>query len=228
MLGPPGRHHRLPLRPRRRPDRHGRGPRPRVEADVRRLLGDRGRSTRAPTTTATSTASRARTGSATSSPRATSSRATPRSRGSSDAKNDLVLKLIHDEGVEAYRRLAPLPQGREGRRAAPRRRLLAATTPRTCSTSPAWPTHRGARRRQRQRRARPARQARAGHVPGGGAAARRAARPGRGLRGRARGRRRPGRAGKFGHVVGVDRVGQREALLEHGADIVVDDLAELL
>ena len=37
-----------------------------------------------------------------------------------------------------------------------------------------------------------------------------------------------GRAGNFGFVVGVDRVGQREALLEHGADIVVDDLAELL
>ena len=37
-----------------------------------------------------------------------------------------------------------------------------------------------------------------------------------------------GRAGKFGHVVGVNRVGQREALLEHGADVVVDDLEELL
>ena len=37
-----------------------------------------------------------------------------------------------------------------------------------------------------------------------------------------------GRAGNFGYVVGVDRVGQREALLEHGADIVVDDLGELL
>ena len=37
-----------------------------------------------------------------------------------------------------------------------------------------------------------------------------------------------GRAGNFGFVVGVDRVGQREALLEHGADIVVDDLAELI
>jgi beta-phosphoglucomutase family hydrolase len=37
-----------------------------------------------------------------------------------------------------------------------------------------------------------------------------------------------GRAGNFGHVVGVDRVGQREALLAHGADVVVDDLAELL
>jgi beta-phosphoglucomutase family hydrolase len=37
-----------------------------------------------------------------------------------------------------------------------------------------------------------------------------------------------GRAGQFGIVVGVDRVGQRHALIAHGADIVVDDLAELL
>jgi beta-phosphoglucomutase family hydrolase len=37
-----------------------------------------------------------------------------------------------------------------------------------------------------------------------------------------------GRAGHFGHVVGVDRVGQAEALREHGADVVVKDLAELL
>ncbi len=37
-----------------------------------------------------------------------------------------------------------------------------------------------------------------------------------------------GRAGGFGDVVGVDRVGQAEALREHGADIVVQDLAELL
>ena len=37
-----------------------------------------------------------------------------------------------------------------------------------------------------------------------------------------------GRAGSFGYVVGVDRTGQREALAEHGADIVVDDLSELI
>src|SRR3954447_3482052 len=37
-----------------------------------------------------------------------------------------------------------------------------------------------------------------------------------------------GRAGNFGFVVGVDRVGQAEALKEHGADVVVSDLAELL
>jgi beta-phosphoglucomutase family hydrolase len=37
-----------------------------------------------------------------------------------------------------------------------------------------------------------------------------------------------GRAGKFGYVVGVDRVGQADALRENGADVVVTDLAELL
>ena len=37
-----------------------------------------------------------------------------------------------------------------------------------------------------------------------------------------------GRAGRFGLVVGVDRVGQADELLEHGADIVVSDLSELL
>jgi beta-phosphoglucomutase family hydrolase len=37
-----------------------------------------------------------------------------------------------------------------------------------------------------------------------------------------------GRAGRFGYVVGVDRVGQAEQLLAHGADVVVTDLADLL
>jgi beta-phosphoglucomutase family hydrolase len=37
-----------------------------------------------------------------------------------------------------------------------------------------------------------------------------------------------GHAGRFGVVVGVDRVGQAAALAEHGADVVVRDLAELL
>ncbi|MFE9774662.1 HAD family hydrolase [Streptomyces sp. NPDC005931] len=36
-----------------------------------------------------------------------------------------------------------------------------------------------------------------------------------------------GRAGRFGYVVGVDRVGQTDALYAHGADRVVKDLAEL-
>ena len=37
-----------------------------------------------------------------------------------------------------------------------------------------------------------------------------------------------GRAGNFGFVVGVDRVGQAADLLRNGADVVVNDLAELL
>ncbi len=37
-----------------------------------------------------------------------------------------------------------------------------------------------------------------------------------------------GRAGGFGFVVGVDRVGQADELREHGADLVVKDLGELL
>ena len=37
-----------------------------------------------------------------------------------------------------------------------------------------------------------------------------------------------GRAGSFGAVIGVDRVGQADALAEHGATQVVADLDELL
>ena len=37
-----------------------------------------------------------------------------------------------------------------------------------------------------------------------------------------------GRAGGFGFVVGVDRVGQADALKEHGADVVVSDLSNLI
>jgi len=37
-----------------------------------------------------------------------------------------------------------------------------------------------------------------------------------------------GRAGAFACVVGVDRVGHADALKEHGASIVVQDLAELI
>ncbi len=37
-----------------------------------------------------------------------------------------------------------------------------------------------------------------------------------------------GAAGNFGHVVGVDRVHHAEALRAHGADVVVDDLGDLI
>jgi HAD superfamily hydrolase (TIGR01509 family) len=37
-----------------------------------------------------------------------------------------------------------------------------------------------------------------------------------------------GHAGHFALVVGVDRVGQADGLREHGADVVVEDVADLL
>ncbi|MDT7729715.1 MAG: hypothetical protein QOI21_6291 [Actinomycetota bacterium] len=37
-----------------------------------------------------------------------------------------------------------------------------------------------------------------------------------------------GKAGEFGYVVGVNRADQAEELRRHGADVVVDDLADLL
>jgi beta-phosphoglucomutase-like phosphatase (HAD superfamily) len=37
-----------------------------------------------------------------------------------------------------------------------------------------------------------------------------------------------GHAGHFALVVGVDRVNQAEALREHGADVVVEDVTDLL
>jgi beta-phosphoglucomutase family hydrolase len=37
-----------------------------------------------------------------------------------------------------------------------------------------------------------------------------------------------GHAGHFGYVVGVDRAGQADALRDHGADVVVTDLAALM
>ena len=72
------------------------------------------------------------------------------------------------------------------------------------------------------------RASRARHVPG------RRTRPRRRTRASPPSSRTPsagveaGRAGGFGFVVGVDRVGQAEALRAHGADVVVTDLAELL
>ena len=54
--------------------------------------------------------------------------------------------------------------------------------------------------------------------------------PGGGVRGRDRRASRPGGAGHFGFVVGVNRLDDAHgaALHEHGADIVVTDLADLL
>ena len=72
------------------------------------------------------------------------------------------------------------------------------------------------------------RQARAGHLPRRRAPARRGGREHAAVFEDALAGVEAGRAGRFGYVVGVDRAGQAEALREHGADVVVRDLAELL
>ena len=112
-----------------------------------------------------------------------------------ERKNELVQKLIHEEGVEAYDGLDRVPGGGARRRPAARRRLLEPQR----RGRPARLGHhrvpRGARRRQRDRRAGPARQARARHVPRGRAPARRAPGPGRGVRGRAGRASRPAAPG---------------------------------
>ena len=73
----------------------------------------------------------------------------------------------------------------------------------------------------------PARQTGAGHVPGRGrrlgVAPDRAAVFEDAIAGV-----EAGRAGGFGCVVGVDRIGHADELRAHGADVVVNDLAELL
>ena len=229
VLGLPDGITALPVRPRRRPDEHGGGPRAGVEADVRGRPGYR-RSTRAPTTTRYVDGK----------PREDGIRDFLASRdvapvrgrgrrGSATSKNDLVLQLIHERASRRSRARVRYLEAATRRGAARAPSSPRATTRRRCSRSPAsTASSRRAWTATSSDDARPARQAGAGHVPRRREAARRRAGAGRGVRGRAGRRRRRAAPGSFGHVVGVDRVGQREALLEHGADVVVDDLAELL
>ena len=143
-------------------------------------------------------------------------------------KNDIVQNVIERDGVEPYEGSVRYLEAARGRRAAARGRLLQPQLRGGAEGGGHRPPARGARRRRHRGRAAPRRQARARHVPRG-RQGRRASRPAEaavfedalvGVE--------AGHAGKFGHVVGVDRVGQRDALREHGADVVVDDLDELL
>ena len=196
------------------------------------------RSTRPPTTTSTSTAARAPTAYAPSSPPGASNspRAAPDDppdaetvHGLGNRKNDA--RPGEDPRATASRRtrLGALRRGRARRRAAHRGRLLQRQLPRRAASRPASSdlfdvrvdgvvaAERG-----------PRRQAAPGHLPRRPPGTWRRARRGRRLRGR------PGRAwtraapAASAYVVGVDRVGQADALRAHGADIVVKDLAELL
>ena len=110
-----------------------------------RTASSSSRSTRYATTTNTSTASRATRACARSWPRAGSScrrarptiRRTPRrSTGSGNRKNEIVLQLIREHGVEPYDGSVRYVQRGARRGPAPRRRLLEHQLPRRAATRP--------------------------------------------------------------------------------------------
>ena len=194
-------------------------------------------STSTTTTTSTSTASRASTACGTFWPRATSTspRAVPTIRPDADTvhglgerKNDIVLRRIHEDGVEAYPGSVAYVRCRAGRRSGAGGRLVVEQLPgragsrRDRGSFPGVVDGVVAEREHLQGKPAPDTFLAAARLP------RRRAGGRGGVRGRPGGRGAAGRAGHFGWVVGVDRVGQAEALVAHGADRVVEDLAELL
>ena len=148
--------------------------------------------------------------------------------GIGNRKNELVLKLIKERRRRGLRGLGALRQGGARGRAAPAVVSSSANCRDVLDRGRDRGPVRGADRRRRRRARAPARASR---------------RPTRSWPAPRRSASQPaqaavfedalagvqaGRAGKFGYVVGVDRVGQAEALQAHGADVVVQDLAELL
>jgi beta-phosphoglucomutase family hydrolase len=144
-----------------------------------------------------------------------------------DAKNDIVLKLIHDDGVEAYE--GSVRYLHAARDAGLRRAVVSSSH--NCKDVLAAAGIEdllevrvdGVVAEERHLKGKPApdtflEAARELGVEPGQAAVFEDALAGV----------QSGRDGRFGQVVGVDRAGQREALLAHGATVVVDDLAELL
>lgn len=147
--------------------------------------------------------------------------------GLSTTKNDLVLRLIREQGVQPYPgsveylhrlRVLGLPRAVVSSSANCRDVLKAAGIDGLFDVVIDGQT---AKLQGLPGKAGP------GHLPRRRQGAGHPARARGGLRGRARGRGL-GACGGFGTVVGVNRTGQREALLEHGADLVVDDLSELI
>ena len=125
-------------------------------------------------------------------------------------------------------RLGPLPAGRARRRACSRRASPRRPTPSRCSRSPGsadFIDHRvdGVVAKQRGLPGKPAPDTFLAAAADLGVPKEQAVVFEDALAGVA-----SGRAGGFGFVVGVDRVGHADALREHGADVVVQDLAELL
>jgi beta-phosphoglucomutase-like phosphatase (HAD superfamily) len=119
--------------------------------------------------------------------------------GLANRKNEALLQRRRRRGLP---RLPAVPGGSPGSRLAPRSGLLERKHRGGPPGHGAGPPGGGLDRRHRDCRSGAERQA------GTGLAA--------------------GRAGGFGFVVGVDRSGQADAMREHGADIVVSDLAQLL
>ena len=147
--------------------------------------------------------------------------------GLGNRKNELVLALIHDQGVEPYEgsvryvravREAGLKQAVVSSSANCRDVLKVTGTARVL---------RGDSRRQHDHRGPPRRKPAPDTFQAG--ARRLGVKPAQAavfedaLAGV-----EAGRAGAFGLVIGVDRVGQADSLRRHGADVVVQDLAELL
>lgn len=144
-----------------------------------------------------------------------------------DAKNEIVLKLIHDDGVEAYE--GSVRYLRAARDAGLRRAVVSSSH--NCKDVLAAAGIEdllevrvdGVVAEERHLKGKPAPDTFIEAARELGVAAAHAAVFEDALAGV-----QAGHAGAFGCVVGVDRAGQREALLAHGATVVVDDLAELL
>jgi beta-phosphoglucomutase family hydrolase len=147
--------------------------------------------------------------------------------GLGNRKNQIVLRLIHERGVQAYE--GSVRYVKAAREAGLRRAVVSSSTNcrdvlRAASIEDLFEARiDGVVAEREQLRGKPAPDtflagARALSTPASEAAVFEDA-----LAGVA-----AGRAGGFGFVVGVDRVGQADELREHGATVVVKDLAELL
>ena len=147
--------------------------------------------------------------------------------GIGNDKNDRVLKLIHDEGVEPYE--GSVRYVKEARRAGLRRAVVSSSTNTHDVLAAAKLTDLfdavidGVVAQRQHLHGKPAPDTFLAGAKALGTDPARAAVFEDALAGVA-----AGRAGNFGYVVGVDRAGQRDALKAHGADTVVSDLAELL
>ena len=150
--------------------------------------------------------------------------------GIGNRKNDLVLKLIKEDGVEPYE--GSVRFAKAARDAGLRRAVVSSSA--NCQGRARRRRHRGpvrgARRRPHRRRGAPQGQAGPRHVPGRRPRARRAAGPRGGVRGRGGRACRPATtasSGTWWASTGIGH-GHADALKSHGASVVVQDLAELL